>query len=529
VVFTSAGHDDSHITYWAARSLLELGEIVNYNGDRVEQSSSLLHVLLTAGLAGATRLPVPTSGFLLGLAGAAATTVLAYAAAWRLRGAAGPLAGVVVALLPFLAYWSVGGLETTLASATLLAAVLAAWAYAARGGRRRRFLALATVTIAAFVLVRPEAGLVLTASFVVAGVLWWLLTRLERVPLDEGLSLLRLGHLVVLTLGCLAAVTAWRLAYFGEAMPNPVGAKVGGLAIGEGLRYVARTLDGPDVVVVLAGGALAILAALRRPHPLRVLLGATAVVQLGAVVAAGGDWMGGGRMLVPALPLLAVLAADAVMGLPRPGTRRVLAAGLVASQVLGLAVFARSDSLGKPLWASVTWDDEPSGDAVGSGWFERNKRVHRRDLVLVPELVRVVDQLDAHVDGPVTVASGQAGLITYRLMERRYGEVRFIDRLSLVTDEFGACRDAFDETPFGLDIPYDHWFDHTTDCGVDVPDVVFDLGRLADRPDLQEDFVSVFEVTGSVGSGSDLLPGAALVADESILVRKDLAQHIAGR
>ena len=43
-----SGHDDSHITYAAAYQLLEHGQILNNNGERVEQSSSLLHVLLLA-------------------------------------------------------------------------------------------------------------------------------------------------------------------------------------------------------------------------------------------------------------------------------------------------------------------------------------------------------------------------------------------------------------------------------------------------------------------------------------------------
>ena len=47
-LYGSAGHDDSHITFWASYTLSEFGEIVNYNGDRIEQSSSLLLTVLTA-------------------------------------------------------------------------------------------------------------------------------------------------------------------------------------------------------------------------------------------------------------------------------------------------------------------------------------------------------------------------------------------------------------------------------------------------------------------------------------------------
>ena len=41
LLFSSTGHDDAHITEWAAYSLARFGEILNYNGQRFEQSSSL--------------------------------------------------------------------------------------------------------------------------------------------------------------------------------------------------------------------------------------------------------------------------------------------------------------------------------------------------------------------------------------------------------------------------------------------------------------------------------------------------------
>ena len=62
LLFPSARADDTHITYWAAHSLSQYGEILNYNGERVEQSSSLLHVLLLALLQRLTTLDVELMG-----------------------------------------------------------------------------------------------------------------------------------------------------------------------------------------------------------------------------------------------------------------------------------------------------------------------------------------------------------------------------------------------------------------------------------------------------------------------------------
>ena len=51
LLFPSAGRDDTYITLWPAHTLAEHGEILNYNGERVEQSSTLLMVLLLAPFA----------------------------------------------------------------------------------------------------------------------------------------------------------------------------------------------------------------------------------------------------------------------------------------------------------------------------------------------------------------------------------------------------------------------------------------------------------------------------------------------
>ena len=65
------GQDDKYITYWPARTLAEHGEILNYNGLRLEQSSSLSLVLLLAAVYRLTPFSMPMLGYLVSLAGAA--------------------------------------------------------------------------------------------------------------------------------------------------------------------------------------------------------------------------------------------------------------------------------------------------------------------------------------------------------------------------------------------------------------------------------------------------------------------------
>lgn len=49
-VYGATGHDDAHITFWAAHTLSSHGNITNYNGEYVQQSSSLLLTLLLAAI-----------------------------------------------------------------------------------------------------------------------------------------------------------------------------------------------------------------------------------------------------------------------------------------------------------------------------------------------------------------------------------------------------------------------------------------------------------------------------------------------
>ena len=50
ILFPSAGRDDAYISYWPAHTLAETGEFTNYNGEHIEQSSSLLQVIVLAAL-----------------------------------------------------------------------------------------------------------------------------------------------------------------------------------------------------------------------------------------------------------------------------------------------------------------------------------------------------------------------------------------------------------------------------------------------------------------------------------------------
>ena len=97
LLFPSAGHDDTHITCWPAYTLSHFGQILNYNGDRVEQSSSLLQVLLLAALHKVTRIDVVTLAKLSSIAFGIGTLLALFTLVAR---SADRWAGLCAALVP---------------------------------------------------------------------------------------------------------------------------------------------------------------------------------------------------------------------------------------------------------------------------------------------------------------------------------------------------------------------------------------------------------------------------------------------
>ncbi len=253
------------------------------------------------------------------------------------RRATGTLASVL-APLGFLASGALAmhaqsGLETGLATFLVTVGGLGATS-SARGARAGRAASLA---LAAMLLLVP-----------------WL--RPELVPLTLALGALhavrasgrarRLRALFVAGLFVLglASVILFRLALFGDPVPLSARAKPSDLGNGAGYVLVA-------LAVLLGPLLLPILEVARRSRRDARLVLALSVAPL-TVLLAGGDWMPGGRLLVPVVPLALMLAAS---GLARwLGTHRaklVVSLGaclaLLPQLALTLLVLAQADDVAR--------------------------------------------------------------------------------------------------------------------------------------------------------------------------------------
>lgn len=530
VVFPSGGTDDSYITYWAARSLARTGEILNYNGVRLEQSSSLLDTLFLAVLVRLTGWPAPLVGHLVAPLGGAATVVATVALARRVESRGALLAGLVAATSAYLAFWTFGGLETTVASAALTGAILTCarladdiksgwWAWAG-----------ATAVVTATVLVRPEGAFVLGAAL--AGAIVVEMVQARRRPSEaDGYSTptkgapRRLLVLLGITMGALGLSMLARLAYFGAPFPNPVGSKTSDLVASEGWLYLAKWwLSRFQVPLLVLAGAGAVLALVRRRGPAASLAISAVVAITGFVLLSGGDWMQAGRFLVPAVPFLSVLAAFAIVAVP---WWRVIAVVVVGVQLLGVVDLARHRSTTTPLWTESIFEVAPEVDARFA-WFELRNRVHLRNAALFIRAEDVVDQLLLTAETPITISSVQGGLTIYSLFADHPGELRFIDRHNLVSRDFTACEELLEPSFRGLGrkMTYEAWFAHVEDCGVAPPDVVIEYDTLEDHPGLPGRYTVVASVPKVANHADSRLPGIDVGTAQFVAVRNDLLDRL---
>ena len=111
----------------------QFGEILNYNGDRVEQSSSLLQVLGLATLAKVTGWDLLTLAKLSSIAFGAISVLgvmtLVSRAGTRFGGSCAAL--ITAASIPIV-YWSFSGMESSLVAATGLWLIVTAADYVVR-------------------------------------------------------------------------------------------------------------------------------------------------------------------------------------------------------------------------------------------------------------------------------------------------------------------------------------------------------------------------------------------------------------
>ncbi|MEP7200884.1 MAG: hypothetical protein ABI874_13760, partial [Chloroflexota bacterium] len=319
--FVGAGRDDVYISLWAGENLARGHGLVNYNFERAEISSSLLHTVLIAALT----LVAPQHTFLLNkalglLTGAAALTVIVARRRTLFPSRALRFAAITASLLalassaPFL-YWNLGGLETPIQTLLLFLYGTELMAYWQQPTRMRHVVALVGWQCL-YMLVRPE-GFVLIGCTVIYAALHHLRFRQ---------SARRALVLVIAPVAFCALLMLARYFWFGLIFPNPVYAKTSGLKLDDGFAYLSGYFTASAFAVAqLASLAVtcayllyhAVRFGVRRAHTLpdgfaTIGLALPTLVVLAVVLASGGDWMEFFRFVAPTIPLLVILTVVVV-------------------------------------------------------------------------------------------------------------------------------------------------------------------------------------------------------------------------
>lgn len=355
--------DDAFIVIRYAKNFIEGRGLVFNPGEKVEGFTSLLWCMILAA-AGAVHFDPVEASRVLGTFACLAAVVFTYGIASKLLPSGQSkvwalIAPVLLVSNGTFACWSAGGLETGLFICLTAASFLAVMS-----GRYWLSAILAFLTFTA----RPE-------GLLVAGLLgaYQIYLALRR----QGKNWI--GWWAVCG-GATLAVFVFRLAYFGDPLPNTFYAKTGGTwhQWHRGLIYMAdyaRDHEGLPILII------PLFFFLLKGERVARLLAAGALLILGSVVWVGGDGLPMYRLAVTPLPLIFPLQACFFERLHQytvshwPGLKRIHGT-LLVTVLLGLLVIVQiTHPIRDPYWNRYLGqkNEVPRWKRIGL-WFKENAK-----------------------------------------------------------------------------------------------------------------------------------------------------------
>jgi len=434
-------------------------------------------------------------------------------------------------------------METSLTASTLILLLVLYLDYLS--GTQELSLGILTITTAAL-LARPEIFLIiLTALLAAITVLCLQKNYLSRHSLHSTSVIPHLYSLLLMTSGVQSLIFLTRKLYFHDWFPQPVTAKTNGLSFERayrGLAYLYHTLDqSPYHLLFTIGIGVGLILYLRQVwsppngNPALLLPLAFASSYTLFVILSGGDWMEGGRFLVPVWPICIMLAW---IGISRKifsrKTRLALLSAMLLLEGLSSVSLAYTDSTSIPLWYSSRQPQPIQTSYIPNdsfSWFIHHNRVSIRDIPVIEEIHRLVTDIlqQDNRETPLWIMSHQMGIVSYYLSQEFYGSIRLLDMYGLTDRYFTTCpvTRLNPRTVNGLQVSYRYFFDHLTslqrECNLPKPDLIFDL--FSDKQEVEyitsQGYAPIYIQEGYIRPPSSLLPGSTVVANQFIAVRED--------
>ncbi len=525
----SGSVDDAHITYWSAWVLGNQGEILNYNFERIEQSSALLQVIVLAALHALTAVSVVTLGHVVTMGASVLAVFQIGKIAERIDPFIAEPAILLLSTSPFFVYWTFAGMEGPLLALLLLLTVVIWQNYLEQGVGFVLVVMLALATQ----MTRPEMLLVSNLAAVLIVVMKASL-KINHWEMTAALKL------VLINLACALTILLWRRLYFDSFWPQPVLAKSGGDILAntmQGMRYAYESCRHAGLMLPTALSIGALVCAIRRARESQassLLLAAIfAFVYTVFVITSGGDWMAAGRFWVPVVPLFVLLLASMMASLvPIKLVRRCLLGILVAGHCVYLWNGVGTDFNGVPLWKQNKLVQ--SDRAVTYSFFERHGREHLHDIPTLAFMHPLIKQIRAlrPDDQPVRLMVGQAGMVMFYLSQSYSGGLYVIDRNGLVERLFTDCPVAqrLPHTRNGVGNGYawivEHYAELRESCGFVLPDVIFDIDTSWNKKNTEAlrsiGYVLLYRQQGHIVEEGGVLPIRTIYAGQYVAVSQSI-------
>lgn len=394
----STGIDDAHITYFVSNILANQGEILNYNLQRVEQSSSLLHVLLGALLSKITGINSVTCGHIVPLLAGLLCLVSLHIFAKDHQISPWPV--ILCASSSGFVYWNFAGLEAPLSALLMLLYVLSI----NNGLKKLHWLNALAIVISGTCLqmTRPEMILFVPALTITIS----LLLRLQKHSTTKtSLTICMLTFIIA------ALITLWRYWYFGDVFPQPVTAKSSGITMASlhnGFLYVAKTISNPWTAITSLIGAFSCMHILWKTWQQRIstVLSSMSITIIGysaLIILMGGDWMPAGRLWVTIIPLTAITISYSLSALlPTSLLNLTMAFITLLNMAWLLAIFNYSTG-------------EKEEVKTPYNFFETHSPDNYANIPTLDFLQTLVAKILPLQPSGIKVLSGQMGMIPYHL------------------------------------------------------------------------------------------------------------------
>jgi len=528
-VYGSTGHDDSHINFWNVYTLLTRGELVNYNGERVEQTTSLLQVFLTALLSQLLPIHLVTLGYWVDIASAFFACLLGMQIARQMCVAQASWMPLLTMSSASFLLWSFGGMGAPLTALCLLWAIQCWWRWITDVLQPVSNAAALILVTTALMLVRPEMPVVATAITAAIAIASWLNDTW------------RVRAILLFTFTATAALLLfiWQHWYFGSWLPIPAIAKQGGdlgPQLWRGARYwLLGSLHNPmlpfamflSIPLLWQFFRQWLQGTLEADGLMKVILLAVMWGYGGFVWTAGGDWMQAGRFFVPIVIPAALVLLLVLHKLNRGRIVQGLLIALVAMQFGVQYQQIANASHGIPVWVQTRITAE---HVSRYSTFEQLNQEHVRDMTIIEHMAELVPPLHEKLGRPVLLMSGQAGMVFYYTASQFFGQVQFRDLRGLVESSLTLCPALknIPRSPQGLNWGYRDFFAQLPtlekECGIKPPDIIYDLNGMDQKLGKTLDplgYTMLHQETGYPVVNSTGLPYNRLLTPNMIFVRTE--------